>query len=1407
MTSSYGPKRYAFLVGIDHYLNNGSRVLEDGNVLSVGNLQGCFNDVIAIEAFLRKRYMLKSIDILASPLPNDTSEDAAKFRDDPLLWPTYKNIRQKFENIYMSIEPGDFLFFHFSGFGAFLAPVDGSPPHEEPALLTTDFGCGQPAVRGWVLNEWLKNFADMSVHVTVSLDSCYSSEEQGKRGERYRTPNYWPWPQPIPNLSLDQYVPHQDRNSFDQDILHRSIKNSSGRNLYDDLWQWSLDHEAFTLITACLRNEMAAEKTIDGIVHGVFTYELLKYLDQDHLDQDDSFFANESIQNQLWSRMEARQRPEIYSRETQLLFFDSRFEHYYTAPLLCRKVGNKVIIPVGKAHGICLGTEFALYPRTSDDVFRVIYVEDFVCKGYLPIRYDYGIHLYLRKSCLVVPLRWSLGEAALRIVVDPSLDASWQNSLLIALKRWISSPVELVSGGEDLAGTNLLRLDVHQENVRIRGPQSLVGYENLIGHINIPLDDMRVATKSALFLAHLARFKHLLDLRETEQSEPRPFSETLELLKPADSGSRTGSNEYETRYEYALKNNSERELYFTMVVLGPQFSIEQLYPASSTRAVPPYSRRRVRFSTKLPKFPAHMTNIFEEQNRRYIIRTLVATSSHLSWDSIQLPRVWDAYQAKSPVKRTKRGFAENKNPSGKWWISNHEIITGPDRSNHLRSSIPRSSIPITPIAYFLPGHTDYEPMDMKKGVTRMPEIDAGTFKADSMPGYLMTECQPFRDVSKTLSHHIDTPNQFSAVGWELPEFIDLEECNDLGLYYLSFAVQWELPEFIASELNGNWDIKSVLTLNGTIHEPYAATCKEYVELFWPTIGFKALESMLQDIHDLFENNEPIIKMSDSITPSQDLKLCRVYSESKKTRIEVVGMQYDLICFAQLLAWLSAVFRMPKYGTISNSRVEIKGTVGTGNAERAETVISEISPKRLFFDISLVALQEIDLIKEHFCWRPLLNNTVLAEGFPIRKRNGGTPEGVMLKGFSSALVPQRRIDSESVQWHYIQSPDPEERLDINATRHLFKAGIKDLDIEILSAARSFLGYNPNVCVIVGTQRSGYESVDVSGAVRYSPGFMMETKLTPTMSLSQFGTLGIGANITYARGVYARVQQDVIRTDDRLFGSKDRPLLMYDVQNKNAFLIPEICAILELAHVWAKRQKDGHEILAKMPFSEPRWDGGMASYNAIMELKDLKLREAYAEEPTLWLMSLLRDFFKAFEVRRDVRRDNHTKFLNLEMKPVVRGWELSDIAAFESAWEKKIDLGDSLVSMKASSRWQIIPAKNKDMIVLFYRGLTQPISPENEEEACKTWTPLPPGYLLTTVQCLRQLSKTLDGSENKPKLTEKLFWGKRPNGKIFEPCGEEHCEGCLRAQRLMKKASENPLPDQPSGGIIFGKSRRT
>lgn len=172
---------------------------------------------------------------------------------------------------------------------------------EDPSLLTADFCCGQPAVRGWELNEWLKMFTEKDVRVTVSLDSCYLGGGRRKDGEQFWTPN--DWLQSIPNLPLDQHFLGQTLH--DQPISSKFVLHQYIRGLHDDPYPakletpWSLDPRAFTLMTACQSHEQAREKSIDGLVFGAFTYELMRYL-----DQDDLFIANERIRDQPWSRLE-----------------------------------------------------------------------------------------------------------------------------------------------------------------------------------------------------------------------------------------------------------------------------------------------------------------------------------------------------------------------------------------------------------------------------------------------------------------------------------------------------------------------------------------------------------------------------------------------------------------------------------------------------------------------------------------------------------------------------------------------------------------------------------------------------------------------------------------------------------------------------------------------------------------------------------------------------------------------------------------------------------------------------------------------------------------------------------------------------------------------------------------------
>ncbi|KAK2593251.1 hypothetical protein QQS21_009050 [Conoideocrella luteorostrata] len=179
--------------------------------------------------------------------------------------------------------------------------------------------------------------------------------------------------------------------------------------------------------------------------------------------------------------------------------------------------------------------------------------------------------------------------------------------------------------------------------------------------------------------------------------------------------------------------------------------------------------------------------------------------------------------------------------------------------------------------------------------------------------------------------------------------------------------------------------------------------------------------------------------------------------------------------------------------------------------------------------------------------------------------------------------------------------------------------------------------------------------------------------------------------------------------------------------------------------------------------------------------------------------------AFEVRRDARRIYNDKFMPRAECPTLRGWELCDIAAFKGSWEKKVNVGPASDLLSTDGKWYDIPKKNPEIMVLFYKGLAPPIEPKDASRACKSWTPLPQGHLLATVSCLRQLSESLGGTIDKPRLTKKLFWGKPAKGKVFESCNERQDEGCKRVQLLVKGVPDTSLPDIPRGALIFGRER--
>jgi hypothetical protein len=654
MDASGTRKRYVLLVGIDLYLNDGSRTLENGQIVSLDNLAGCVNDIKAMEAFLQSKYQIDHLSTLTSALPDTMDKDDIKPAESSDRLPTFINIKREFDAVYRQANAGDLFLFHFSGHGARLNRVKGSPAGrlKDPSLLTMDFCCGQPALRGWQLNEWLKRLHEKGVQVVVVLDSCYSGGAW-RAGGRFRTPNKWP---SLPNLPTDELA------------VEVITSDSVSRNAELET-SWAIDPKGFTLLAACTGDEKAAENTINGKARGAFTHALLNYLERVELA-----VTYRMIRDHLMQCLTG-QSPRVYGRD-KLLFFGSK-EPFCATPLFVQIEGDTVIVPVGKAHGIHRKSEFMPFPPTTEITFSIENVGDFECSATISPEL---IHILQDHQYMVIPSRWSLGDEPLKLTVDSSFGSAFQQSLYEYLQCQISSSIEVIEGieGDRIDGNpNTLRLEQWAGDAKIFGPKSLVGYSGPVRPLQLVGDDPReLAADAAAALGHLARYNQILNLGAQASQEPPPFEVTLE---PVNGGTNMGPLPHNQKLKFRFVNNGEDDLYFTIMLLGPAFHVEQFYPTQDYPwEVAAGGKKEFVFNMSLPSSgPQWALEVLSNSTRRDIFRTLVTKGKQVSWKTLELPEIWDTRRVEVGRGASRKRHARPPCIEAMWWVQDREVITGP----------------------------------------------------------------------------------------------------------------------------------------------------------------------------------------------------------------------------------------------------------------------------------------------------------------------------------------------------------------------------------------------------------------------------------------------------------------------------------------------------------------------------------------------------------------------------------------------------------------------------------------------------------------------------------------------------------------------------------------------------------
>jgi len=641
VASSVLPKRFALLVGIDFYLNDGSRKSQNGNPLSLGNLQGCVNDVEDIEKFLHGEFGLTEARVLASSMPSSNAGHPKKMA---YHWPTFANIKREFDTILEQAGAGDTFFFHFSGHGAQLQPTSKSPTgrFKDPSLLTMDFCCGKPAVRGWQLNKWLERFNKKKIRTVVVIDSCHSGGAWRIDG-RLRTPEDW---DDIPNLPTDEIAITET--VAESDFRYASLEAS-----------WSINPDGLTLMAACESHEKAAEKIVDGKAYGAFTHGLLVCLRQSR--QSTTILTYRNLRDQIARRLR-QQTPRVYGRD-RLVFFGDK-EPFSVTPLVVRIDKQRIVLPIGNVHGVRTKSEFTPYPPTSHVKFSVDYVDEFECSAPASA---VDMQALQRHHYQVIPCRWSLGTEVLRLLTQPKLGGEFQEALHAALQDRVVGEIEITetedSDGLEDAVFRLTRRD--DGAISLYGPPPWIGYEGRVRGLDLCGDTTdALATKCAVVITHLTRFSQVLGLRNSPTQQPAPFQLTLipeESLGTHDRGQNIG---------FTFKNITDFQLHFALIVLSSGFHIKQLYPVEdSASSVEPNGFVSLSFNMMIP------SKLRDYSDQRDIIRIVVTRGRRPSWKSLELPDIWDADQLDFESRSGGPGRDASLATDAGWWFKDYVVVT------------------------------------------------------------------------------------------------------------------------------------------------------------------------------------------------------------------------------------------------------------------------------------------------------------------------------------------------------------------------------------------------------------------------------------------------------------------------------------------------------------------------------------------------------------------------------------------------------------------------------------------------------------------------------------------------------------------------------------------------------------
>ncbi|KAM0077484.1 hypothetical protein ACKRZS_010409 [Fusarium odoratissimum] len=665
---------------------------------------------------------------------------------------------------------------------------------------------------------------------------------------------------------------------------------------------------------------------------------------------------------------------------------------------------------------------------------------------------------------------------------------------------------------------------------------------------------------------------------------------------------------------------------------------------------------------------------------------------------------------------------------------------------------------------------------------------------------------------------------------EAKVFEALESFDDTDTCLVRFLVRWQVPVCVQEELDGSNDLGPILTITGTSSNSLAVCCQEYVSATWKDNGTVFLE----DLEAFLVQKLPSADTQVPKEPAVNRPLF-MSGDSEDTPVVLFkGSPTQISIFSQFLCWIVATFRLPEPKKTSSSSVSFLHAPSIGDEVHV-------------FHISLEELKPLEHGTPGTCWTPLFPSTVMAEGFEVPVHPGvfglqmpfdamlelaeiicdvsleddkGNATGIYLDGISFFLYPtsyKALPDRQPViQWHLKEKTlddegdrDPAIPPDRNGGPLWTKIPVYDT----LRTSITVLGYCEKAMVQLGTEaRRQYHNEP-----QYSHAEVEKPNIEASLNSLTLGSSAGGAKAEGSIGFRLRTGHKRELDDQKdltykqvLRISQNMPVIIYDTQSQNerAWMVSQLSMILELFNIWAQR-----EGLRGIQYATASADGGAAAFNVLANRsysERIAIEKMADEDPSdIKISGIIKRLYGRIQKTRSINAssDEGARGTLSLGRCSIKGWDwLELVDGHERAVSQRRQV---LASRMFSSPPCWLPFTDS-IPVFFAQEIGDLIVPEQPDQVCRQWSPLPGGrsntYLAVSLRCIRGLSAS--------GCYQNLVWSCE-DAHLFEPC--QNCkivpEICSKMPQRLEKSKarkKGPIQTLPQGMndavVIFGTSRK-